>query len=454
MALIYRESGFLRNLDEDSAAAYIIDGRLAVGNTAGGDNWALDVGGNVRMSGTILYMSSDIINLGGDNNQLSGVQARTFGDYNFAAGNNTLATGFATLASGDQSTTLGTGTVASRDNSLALGQYNTNTANVLLSVGMGKNAGNRADAFRIMEDGTAYMPRLTTGGGIYIKGPIQGSVLDVEDPDGSRYGLAVYSNSRTQVYGVGNVSVGFDTPQSNAINDVYTFTSDGRLGIGVLDPKANLHVAGNAYISGDLFVTGNQVQLSTTQLVSADPITVLAANSRAVGAPQQDIGFIGEHKVSNVAFVWRDAASEFAVFRTNQSGAIKQFTDVQHANLHVQGLIANSIVVSNSATLRGPTRFTSDVKVDTGLTASYLTLTQPVIPPDAFISFVPGVDTDPFPYTTTATYDASNNALQFDASKRQNLNLCSSGGQAIPVQSIGWSFAACVQLSTSNFRLQ
>src|SRR6476646_6060506 len=141
MALIYRESGFLRNLDEDSAAAYIIYGRLAVGNTAGGDNWALDVGGNVRMSGTILYMSSDIINLGGDNNQLSGVQARTFGDYNFAAGNNTLATGYATLASGDQSTTVGTGTVASRDNSLALGQYNTNTANVLLSVGMGKDAG-------------------------------------------------------------------------------------------------------------------------------------------------------------------------------------------------------------------------------------------------------------------------------------------------------------------------
>ena len=240
MALIYRESGFLRDLQEDSAAAYIIDGRLAVGNTSGSDNWALSVAGNVYVAGSIMYFSSDIINLGDDECELSGTQARTLGSNNFAAANNTIALGFLTVAGGDQATSfgfntvadgaqsvaMGTGTSAVNADQLAIGRYNGNVANSLFSVGMGTSDTNRKDAFRVSDTGLVYAPRLSTGGGIFVQGPVNGPLVDVTDPSGVRYGMAVYSNSRTQVYGVGNVSIGFNSPASNVVSDRFTFTSD------------------------------------------------------------------------------------------------------------------------------------------------------------------------------------------------------------------------------------
>ena len=454
MSLIYRDNGFLRNLDGDSASAYTFDGRVAIGNISAEDDWALSVCGNTRLGGQVLYMSSEIINLGADSNQVGGVQARTFGSQNVTLGNNTIAAGLNTQALGDQSVTLGEGTVMRTTDGLAVGRYNTTSANVLFVVGSGTQ-GSPSDALTVLDNGTVVARTLQTAGALTVTGPLEGTLVGEVDPDGSTNGLAVYSGSRTQIYSAANVSIGFSSNTSPAVRDAFVFTPDGRLGVGTIVPKANLSVAGNAAIYGDMFVHGNTVQLNANDVNISDPVLLLAANSIATGATTQDVGFVGERAGGNVAVVWSAAKSEFAMFTTSQGGTTRQFTDVNYANLHINSLSANTINVTGSAAIGGKSSFSGDVAYTgnlavNGVTAAYLTLTQAAIPSDSYINFVPGQVTDPFAYSTNATYSSSNQSLNFVAGNKQTLNLDDTSTAAVPLGSVGWSFIAALTMSSSQ----
>ena len=454
MSGIFNDSGFLRNLEEDASSSYIFDGRVAIGNIYTDDDWALSVCGNTRFNGSLLYMSNEIINLGADDNQVGGVQGRTFGSNNVTVGNNTIAAGFHTRAGADQSIAVGEGTVMNTVDGMAVGRYNTTSANVLFVVGAG-TAANPVDAFSVRDDGTVVANTFRTSGSLSVTGPLEGTLIGDVDPDNSTYGIAVYSGSRTQVYSAANVSIGFSSNTSPAIRDAFVFTPDGRFGVGTTLPTANVCVMGNAAVYGDMFVHGNTIQLNANDVNISDPVLLLAANSIATGATTQDVGFVGERAGGNIAVVWDQSKSEFAMFTTSQGGTSRQFTDVNYANLHIDSLSANNINVTGGAAIGGKSSFAGDVAYTgnlavQGVTAARLTLTQAAIPADSYINFFPGQPTDPYAYNTTATYNSSNQSLNFTAGNKQNLNLNESGTTGVPLGSVGWSFIAALTMTSSQ----
>ena len=78
----------------------------------------------------------------------------------------------------------------------------------------------------------------------------------------------------------------------------------------------NLTYGSDLTITGNLTVQGNSTAIDSTITTIEDPVILLA--STQTGSPTVDIGFIGDRgSSSNIAFVWREANSEFVTAYTS-----------------------------------------------------------------------------------------------------------------------------------------
>jgi hypothetical protein len=87
-------------------------------------------------------------------------------------------------------------------------------------------------------------------------------------------------------------------------------------------------------ITGNLTVQGNSTTIDTTITTIEDP-TILLASTQTSGTPTVDIGFVGARgNLSNIAFVWNEANSEFSTVFTSTGESNTTIAITGYANLH------------------------------------------------------------------------------------------------------------------------
>jgi len=153
---------------------------------------------------------------------------------------------------------------------------------------------------------------------------------------------------RTQLKKVLNVEGTWkDTPSLTLyeINSMFT----GTLGLN------NLEVSGNAVIDGDLTVLGSVSSLSTTNTEIKDAIIGLGFSSGSSEIMEGDRGWIGGLSGSdNVAMLWDNSESEFALGRTSSNITSENISFSEYSNFHaakIQGsIITASLGFSGSLT--------------------------------------------------------------------------------------------------------
>ena len=126
----------------------------------------------------------------------------------------------------------------------------------------------------------------------------------------------------------------------------------------------NLTYGSDLTITGNLTVQGNSTAIDSTITTIEDPVILLA--STQTGSPTVDIGFIGDRGNSaNVAFVWREANSEFITAFTSTGETNSTITISSYANFHT-----NNANVAGNLTIGG--NVIGNITFDGTLTAGNL----------------------------------------------------------------------------------
>ena len=126
----------------------------------------------------------------------------------------------------------------------------------------------------------------------------------------------------------------------------------------------NLTYGSDLTITGNLTVQGNSTAIDSTITTIEDPVILLA--STQTGSPTVDIGFIGDRgNSSNVAFVWREANSEFITAFTSTGETNSTITVSSYANFHT-----NNANVAGNLTIGG--NVIGNITFDGTLTAGNL----------------------------------------------------------------------------------
>jgi hypothetical protein len=111
----------------------------------------------------------------------------------------------------------------------------------------------------------------------------------------------------------------------------------------------SLSIDENLIVGGDLTVNGTMATVNTVNLEVKDAVIGLGFASGTVSiTPAGDRGFIGSLNANDhVAFLWKDAASEFTLGRTQQSatGSLPVAL-TSYSNLHVANVQANIVTAS------------------------------------------------------------------------------------------------------------
>ena len=267
-----------KNLTVDSGTLFVdaTNNRVGINNLS--PAYALDVTGEIRLSGENLYMNQDNTNLDvtihfntGRNikwdhdNQRFELNGDTYisDDLTVDGGNinlnGTAQAGvkpfltFATQADGANSM-YGIRGMSTVDDPWFVGGASTGDDAGYLEIATGDNSG-----------GT------NSGGEIYVR-QYSGSGIGGAPWYG---GSGTIQHTLTLLDNVGNTTI----PNSLLVNDVlFVDHVNNRVGVNVLSPNFALDVAGDAYISGDLTVAGNDIKSST-----ATAITLSGANVEVIG---------------------------------------------------------------------------------------------------------------------------------------------------------------------------
>ena len=126
----------------------------------------------------------------------------------------------------------------------------------------------------------------------------------------------------------------------------------------------NLTYGSDLTITGNLTVQGNSTAIDSTITTIEDPVILLA--STQTGSPTVDIGFIGDRGNSaNVAFVWREANSEFITAFTSTGETNTTISISSYANFHT-----NNANVAGNLTIGG--NVIGNITFDGTLTAGNL----------------------------------------------------------------------------------
>lgn len=131
------------------------------------------------------------------------------------------------------------------------------------------------------------------------------------------------------------------------INDseIARFNNSGNLGIGITNPQANLHVAGNTIVDGNLTVNGNLTTVNSETLEIEDSMIFLAKDNNSDNI---DLGIVGqyvENGTTKFTGIFRDADGDTGYFNFYHNLEEKPTTTVninhssfERGNLHVGGL--------------------------------------------------------------------------------------------------------------------
>ena len=336
---------------------------------------SLDVWGTARFrKGVDLTDSST--NWGGPSCRLGGNGSTVFGTRNSALGYNSLSQGSDNYALGNASVAIGTGLVAGGADQAAFGRYNVgdpvaqaSAADVLLVVGDGRDAGNRADALRVYGNGTVYANALATTSGVRLLDPtFLGPLIETGGAEGARRGVSADAGS-TSLYGP---SVQLSLSDGLGLHPHVTLSNAGTV------VQSDCTFYGNVSIVGQTYTTVTQTYTTVASSVEcSDPVIVIGAGhpAQANGAPY-DLGLVGERPGGNVALVWDESAGEWAAIRTQEGGAANQFSQFSYANLHVAGLAASDLTLAGNLALAGSLASSADLVTAGNLAASGLTARQ------------------------------------------------------------------------------
>ena len=348
----------------------------------------LDVYGTTRFRGGI-DLTDGSTNFGGPTNRLSGNGSSVFGLRNSALGAGSFAQGQDNYAVGNQSVVFGMGLVASNPSQAAFGQFNvanvasqSSAANLLLVVGDGLDAGNRADALTVSRQGAVFANSLTTNSAITFVGPsYSGPLVQTVGGDGTLRGVAVNGNATT-VYGP-ELQLALTSPNSNLVQQHLVMTSNGT----VIHTDATFY--GNVAFIGQTYTTQTEVVLTkATKLQCSDPIVQIGyQHPDQIGNVPYDLGLIGQRATGNTAVMWDESRNEWAFIHTLEDGTANCFNNFTYANLHagvvtignlvtsgrvdlrgdltnINNIAANSVLVSNTFEVHGPAQFDTQLLVN------------------------------------------------------------------------------------------
>ena len=115
----------------------------------------------------------------------------------------------------------------------------------------------------------------------------------------------------------------------------------------------NITYGSDLTISGNLTVNGQTTTIDSTTTTIEDPVILLA--STQTGNPTVDIGYIGERGTSqNIAFVWKESASEFVTAFTNDAVTNTTITIASYANFHTNDAnVGGNLVVGGNISITG-----------------------------------------------------------------------------------------------------
>lgn len=171
----------------------------------------------------------------GYNTKASGDASTAMGWGTTASGNYSTAMGYYTTASGESSTAMGWNTTAIGSGSVAMGNYTTTSGGY--STAMGDNTTASGYASTAMGQSTTASGTNSTAMGLYTTASRNHSTA---------IGLYNYDNPNA-IFTVGN-----GTAYDNRVNLLTIRGDNNRVGIGVDNPIAPLHVAGQTSVNGGI----------------------------------------------------------------------------------------------------------------------------------------------------------------------------------------------------------
>lgn len=182
-----------------------------------------------------------------------------------------------------------------------------------------------------------------------VSGTITSNKLLLGGVKTSNYILDISSNTSSAVK-IGSNTLLVDT-SNNTINvnnklivgDTNTLFVDGsnnKIGINTSTPQYNLHVSGDALVTGNFFVRGEATTICSSQVKITDPMVMFGLDNSQNLSP---IGFYGQYTSSGTKYtgVVKPPSNNNYVLFTNES-AVSETTGVTTASA---GMLATSIGV-------------------------------------------------------------------------------------------------------------
>ena len=198
---------------------------------------------------------------------------------------------------------------------------------------------------------------LEVTGTLKVTGGISGSLTQLSN--GTSY-LVAGSNITISSASSGQVTIAASAPNAPGGSDTYIqFNDGGSFGgdSGLTYNKNTDTLTGvNLILGGDLTVNGTTTTINTTNLEVKDAVIGLGFSSGTIAETAGDRGLIGGISgANNVAFLWKNSATEFAFGRTTISSTgslpvpIASYSNIHAANIQGE-IVSASLGFSGSLT--------------------------------------------------------------------------------------------------------
>jgi hypothetical protein len=308
--------------------------------------------------GNIGYISTAF----GDNVTASGNYSAAFGNSTVASGGYSAALGYYSTASGSVATAIGHGAVATAYSDFAIGQYNvaggTQDSWVLtdpiFEIGIGTSSSDRANAVTVLKNGNFGIGTTTPTSALDVRGgvTIAGGNTNANAYTSSNFGLVGGYTSPVSgrlIFG-NNTGMKFNVSRGTAASpvDLFTFTDQGRLGIGTTFPANALDIGSGQGIHIEAGTPGSTAEALYNVggvLYWNGSIVSIGGSGTVAGAPGYIPIFTDATTIGNSAMYQNGSAigigtttptTTLTVYNTSQSATLTNFTqDVANAGINI-----------------------------------------------------------------------------------------------------------------------